>query len=44
LEWADADDLAAQRRLLAAGCIGVRMRDGEAAIGFARREAATGAG
>ena len=36
LEWAAADDLETQRRLLADGRIGVRMRDGEAAIGFAR--------
>ena len=36
LEWVEADDLETQRRLLAEGSIGVRMRDGKAAIGFAR--------
>jgi GNAT superfamily N-acetyltransferase len=39
LAWAAPEDLEAQRRLLADGWIGVRMRDGDPAIGFARREA-----
>ena len=34
LAWAAADDLAHQRHLLQAGFIGVRMRDGDAAVGF----------
>ncbi|MEP6503975.1 MAG: hypothetical protein ABJD97_11625 [Betaproteobacteria bacterium] len=37
LTWAEADDLAQQQHLLQAGCIGVRMRAGDAAIGFAQR-------
>ena len=36
LVWARADDLTEQQRLLAAGWIGVRMRPGEASLGFAR--------
>jgi len=36
LHWAEADDLAGQQRLLATGCIGVRMRLDDDAIGFAQ--------
>lgn len=36
LAWAAAEDLAEQQRLLGAGWIGVRMRDGDSAVGFAQ--------
>jgi len=36
LSWAAADDLQEQQRLLAEGFLGVRMRAGDPALGFAR--------
>jgi len=37
LTWVAADDHAGQRRLLGDGWLGVRMRPGDASLGFARR-------
>jgi hypothetical protein len=34
--WVAADDLEAQKRLLREGWLGVRMREGDAALGFVR--------
>lgn len=38
LAWAAADDLSHQQQLLQAGWIGVRMREGDPSIGFARSQ------
>ncbi len=40
IAWAAADDLAEQQRLLREGWLGVRMRKGDSALGFARSAAA----